>query len=107
MSINKQMPIDANAKPIPGSILGAAIAVTYDTSVDSASNVTLNAATTWIEVAAIGKGLFMRYASGASSSAFDEFIPADTVRGFARPDGVTVVSVIEEATSAHAVIIEK
>ncbi len=107
MRITKFQPIDANQKPISGSLVGTAIAVTYNASISSAVDVTLNAATTYFEVSAIAKGIFLRYQATASSSDFDEFIPQDTIRGFQVPDGVTVISVIQQASSGAVAIIQK
>lgn len=100
-------PVDASFKPIStGSQMGTALAVTYDATISSATSVTLNASTTSFEVSAIDKGIFLRYAAGASSSAFDAFIPANTTRTFVVQTGVTVISVIEESATAKVVVIE-
>lgn len=101
------LPIDGNNKPVQLSPRGTAIAVTYDATISSATTVTLNAATTYIEVTAIDKAIFMRYAASVTSSAFDEFIPQNTTRAFVRPVGVTVISVLEEAATAKVVVVEK
>lgn len=85
----------------------AALAVTYDTSISAATDITLNAATTFLEINAVSEGVFLRYASTASSVNFDEYIAADTTRHYAVPEGVTVISVIERAASAAVVVIEK
>lgn len=106
--INAPQPIDANNKVIPlGALEGTAYAKTYDSTLSSASDIVLNASTTSIIVTAITKGVFMRYAATASSTDFDEFIPADTTVVFARPAGVTTISIIEQTTSAAVVVIEK
>lgn len=80
---------------------------TYDTTISSATNITLNISTSIIEVTAINNGIFLKYGSNASSSDFDEFILADSTRHFVVPAGVTVISIIEETASAKAVVIEK
>lgn len=105
--ITQPLPIDANDKPIQTAPVGVALAVTYDSSMNTATNVTLNASTTYIEVSAVLKGLFLRWGATATSSAFDEYITAEQTRGFGIPDGITVVSFIEEAASAHLVLVEK
>lgn len=84
-----------------------ALAVTYDTSVSAATDVTLNASTTVIEVTAITQGIFVRFAATASSSNFDAFVPAGATRTFVVPAGVTTVSFIEEAASAKLVLVER
>lgn len=101
------LPSDQKGDMIPLTTPTNAIAVTYDTSISSATDITLNANTALIEVTAINNGVFLRYASTASSSAFDEFILADSTRHFVVPAGVTTISVIEETASAKVVVIEK
>ena len=85
----------------------AALARTLDTTISSATSVTLNVATTLIEVTALTQGIYMRYSAGASSSNFDEFIPANSTRHYVKPSGVTVVSFLEVAASATLIVIEK
>lgn len=101
------LPSDQGGGRIPLTTPTTALAVTYDTSVSSATDITLNASTSLIEVTAINAGIFLRYASTASSTTFDEFILADSTRHFVIPGGVTVISVIEETAGAKAVVIEK
>lgn len=98
---------DADNITMQGSApVGSPLAKTYDATISSATSVTLNAATTYFEVTAIDKAIFVKYAAGASSSDFDAIVPQNTTRGFAVPSGVTVVSVIEEAATAKVVITE-
>jgi len=101
------LPVDQKGSMIPLTTPTNALAVTYDTSISSATDITLNANTSLIEVTAINNGVFLKYGSTASSSAFDEFILADSTRHFVVPAGVTVISIIEETASAKAVVIEK
>jgi hypothetical protein len=108
MKINASMPVDANYKLIPnGDLVGTVLATTYDATISSATSITLQAGTTGIIVSAIDKGIFLRFQAGASSTAFDGFIPANTTVVFARPEDCTVISVIEEAATAKVVVIEK
>jgi hypothetical protein len=83
------------------------LARTYDTTISTATDITLQTNTHFLRVCAIGEGVFLRYAATASSVNFDEYIPADTVQDFQVPVGVTVISVIERAASAAVVVIEK
>ncbi len=101
------MPIDGNDSKIPLTQSTVALAVTYDTTISSATSVTLNASTTLLEVSAIAQPIFMRYQASVSSTLFDEFIQAGTTRHYVVPIGVTVVSFIEQAASATLVCIEK
>ena len=101
------LPMDGDGNPLSIVPARAALAVTVDASVSGATDITLNAATQFIEVNALSKGVYMRYAATASASDFDEYIAADQVRHYAIPDGVTIISFIEEAASAKIVVIEK
>lgn len=102
------LPRDANNNVIPNvPPAKTAIAVTYDATISAATSITLNAATTFLEVTAIDKGVFLRYAASVSSTAFDEFVPLNTTAFFVVPAGVTVISVIEEAATGKVVVVEK
>jgi len=101
------LPSDQQGDMIPLTTPTNAIAVTYDTSISTATDIVLNSATALIEVTAINNGVFLRYASTASSANFDEFILADSTRHFVIPAGVTTISVLEETASAKVVVIEK
>lgn len=81
-----------------------ALAETYDTTITSATSITLNAKTSIIEVSAIDSGVFLKYSAGVSTSAFDEYILADTVRHYVIPNGITIISVIGDGA---VVVIEK
>lgn len=89
------------------------LATTYDATISSSTTVTLNSGTTYIEVTALLKGVFMKWGATASSSSFDEFIPPDSTRQYVvlvNPTTkalYTTVQFIEEAASAHLVVIEK
>lgn len=84
-----------------------ALEETYDPTISSSTEVTLNAATTLIEVSAISQGIFMKWGGTASSSDFDEFIQAGSTRHYVVPAGQTTVQFIEQAASAALVLIEK
>lgn len=104
---NTQTPVDANDKPIAGSNQsGTSLAVTYDATLSSASDITLNAATTSFEVSAFTQSVLVKYAATASTSSFNAVVPANTTRMFIKPDGVTVISIIEAAASAATAVIE-
>lgn len=102
-----RLPIDDNNKGIQLTQATEALATTVDSTISSATSITLNTATTLIEVNALSQGIYLKYAAGASSSDFDEFIPAGVPRHYIVPDGVTVISVIEQAASATVIVIEK
>lgn len=96
------LPIDGNQKPVMLTPPKAALAVTVDDTISSATDVSLNANTTFIEVNAINAGIYMRYAATASASNFDEYIQANSTRHFYIPNGVTTLSFIQDATSGTA-----
>lgn len=88
------------------------LATTYDATISSSTTVTLNSGTSLIEVTSLLKGTFMKWGATATSSAFDEFIAPDITRFYVIPNdstGVkyTTVQFIEEAASAHLVVVEK
>ncbi len=83
------------------------LAITYNTSISSSATVTFNAGTTYIEVTAIDKGIFMKWNGTASSSSFDEFIGLNQTRTYILPAGVTTAQFIQETTTAKLVVIEK
>lgn len=98
---------DASGQLIPLTISTEALARTLDATISSATSITLNAATSIIEVTAIDKGIYLRYSAGVTSSNFDEYIAANTTRHYIIPFGVTVISVLEAAATATVIVIEK
>ena len=78
---------------------------TYDATISSTTEITLNANTSVIEVSAIDKGIFMKWGAAATSSDFDEFIPANTSKLFVKM--AATVQFLEEAATAKLVVIEK
>lgn len=83
------------------------LVATYDATISSSTALTLNSGTTSIQVTAVLKGIFLKWDATASSSAFDEYIPAETTNVYVRPSGTTTANFIEEAASAHLVVLEK
>jgi len=104
---SQAVPRDATNTPLPLTPAKGPLSKTNNASLSSAVDVTLNANTTLLEVSAITAGIFMRYASTASSANFDEFIQAGSTRHFVKPATVTVVSFIQQAASATLILIEK
>lgn len=82
------------------------LVATYDATVSSSTAITLNSATTYIVVSAIDKGLFLKWNATASSSSFDEFIPANTTRIYIT-NGATTANFIEQASAAVLICLEK
>lgn len=83
------------------------LVATYDATISGSTAITLNAGTTYIVVSAIAKGIFLKWNATASSSAFDEFIPADTTHVYVVPAGTTTANFIEQASAANLVCLEK
>lgn len=91
---------DDNRVPIQGSFTQVALEETYDATISSSTAITLNAATKNISVSAVDKGIFLKWGATAASTDYDEFIPANTERKFAVPNGQTSVQFIEQAATA-------
>lgn len=91
---------------IQEAVTSKPLAVTYDATVSSSTAVTLNAATTGIEVTAIDKPILLKWDATASTSAFDGVIPANATRVFTVPRGTVTANFIEQAATAVLVCIE-
>jgi hypothetical protein len=81
------------------------LAATYDATVSASTTITLNTGTSVIIVSAIDKGIFMKWGATASSSSFDNFIPANTTARFVVL--AATVQFIEESATAKLVVVEK
>jgi len=78
---------------------------TYDSTVSASTEVTFAAGTTYIEVSAIDKGVFLKWGATAASSDFDEFISANTTRVY--PILAATAQFIQESVTAKLVVVEK
>lgn len=107
MTLTDNLPKDGSNKALQLVPAKEALATTVDSTISSATTITLNSATTLIEVNALDKPIYLKYGTGASSSDFDEFIHAGGTRHYVVPEDVTQISVIEQASGATAVVIEK
>lgn len=84
------------------------IVATYDASISASTEVTLNAATSWLEVSAITSGIFLRWGTAdVSTSAFDEYISPGTTRIYIRPINTTAVNFIQAVSDGVLVVLEK
>ncbi len=92
--------------PITPAPTSTPLAKTYDATISSSTEVTLNSATTGIEVTAIDKAVLLKWGATASTSAFDGVVPANTSKVFSVPRGTTTVQFIEESATAKLVCIE-
>ena len=102
------LPIDDNRNVVQITPAVVALAITYDATISVSTEVTLNAATTIIEVGAIDKAILLSWGTADVSTAnFDEVIPANTVRHFYIPSEITAVNFIEQAATAILAVVEK
>ena len=96
---------NAEVVQLPSSTV--ALAVTVDSSITASTEVTLNSATNFIQVDAVSGGVYLKYNGTASASSFDEYIQSGgTIHRFLGED-IASIQVIEEASGAKAIIIEK
>lgn len=102
------LPVDGANKDIAyGNLVGDVLAVTYDATISSASDVTLNSSTTSFEVLAITQAVMVRFAATASTSNFDAVVAANQSKVFYRDPSVTVISVIQAAATGAMAVIER
>ncbi len=108
------IPTDANSKPVQITPSVVALEETYDTTVSTTTEITLNTSTTFIEVTAVDEGIFMKWGTADVTNAdFDEYIAKNTTRQYYIPvDSTTkilftAVNFIERSTTALLVVIEK
>ncbi|KKN14461.1 hypothetical protein LCGC14_0995830 [marine sediment metagenome] len=87
---------------------------TYDASIGSSTEITLNSDTTLIEVSAIDKTILLNWgATSASTSVFDEVINLNSTRQFLVPVDTstkvlfTKVNFIEQEAGAVLCVVEK
>jgi len=83
------------------------LVATYYATISASTAITLNAGTTYIEVTAVDKGVFLKWDATASSSAFDEYINQNTTRTYKVPSGTTTANFIQQAATAILVVLEK
>ena len=91
-----------------------ALEETYDATISATVELTLNAATTLIEVSAIDKSIVLKWGTtDASTTDFDEVINLNTTRQFHVPVDTstgkryTAVNFIEQVATAILAVVEK
>lgn len=101
---------------IPLAPTGAALAVTVDATISTATQIDLQTSTTFLRVYAKTKDVVLRWgttaAAAATTTAFDEVIPAGQIVDIVRAsdsngDMYASCNVIELEASASIVVIEK
>lgn len=86
----------------------AAINRTVDNSISTSTEITLDKATTYLQVYAIAKDVYLKWGTAdVTASNFDEVIPAGQVFHFLKPENVTAVNLIEREAGATVIVIEK
>ena len=101
------LPLDLNRNPIQLMPAKVSLASTYDTTVSASTEITLNAATSMIEVSAITQAILMKWGTAdVSTSSFDHIIQAGSTMQFVVPIDTTAVNFIEQAASAILVVNE-
>lgn len=98
----RSFPKDGNGTPFPIPVAPPVVALeeTYDATISGSTAITLNTATTMIEVTAIDKAIFMKWGGTAASTDYDHCIPLNSTRYFLVPSGITTVEFIEQAATA-------
>lgn len=89
--------------PVPK---GVPLATTYDATISTSTALTLNVATTLIEITAIDKAIFYKWGATASSSAFDGIVAANSSKLVPVPFGKTSIQFIEEIATAKLAVVE-
>lgn len=85
---------------ISSAVTSKPIVSTYDATISSSTAITLNAATTGIEVTAIDKAILLKWDATASTSSFDGIIAPNTTKVFMVPRGTVTANFIEQSTTA-------
>lgn len=107
------LPRDDNRSPMQLAPTGAAKAVTLDTTISSSTEITLNAATTFLRIYATTQDVYFKWGTAdVTSSNFDEIIPAGQIVDLPMAvdsSGVkyTAVNLLERSASAAIIVIEK
>lgn len=101
------LPKDANRESVPLMPPKIAIEETYDATISASTEITLNVATTLIEVTVLDKPVFMKWGTtDASSTDWDHLLPSNSITAWEVPTdsatGVcyTAVNFIEQAATA-------
>lgn len=84
------------------------LVATYDATISASTAITLNAATTYIEVSAVTSGIFLKWdgTASAATGGFDEYISPGTTRVY-YSKGKTTANFIEAAANGILAVLEK
>lgn len=107
------LPKDANMTSMQLYPAKVAIEETYDATISSSTEITLNVATSYIVVTAIDKAIFLKWGTAdASTSDWDHCIPMNTSIAFVVPIDTatglryTAVNFIEQSATALLAVSE-
>lgn len=98
--------IDANRRTLVGLPASVALEETYDATISTSTTLTLNAATTLLEITAIGASIFYKWGGTAASTDFDGIVPTNSSKLVPVPNGQTTIQFIEEAATAKLAVVE-
>lgn len=110
------IPVDKKNHPVQLTPRRIALAITVDATISASTEITLNAATTFIRVYATDKDVYLKWGTTDVTAAnFDEVIPANQICDFYVPVNDTVttgvlytaINLIERAATAGVIVIEK
>lgn len=108
------LPKDANSSTLQLSPSSATLARTIDATISASTEITLNAATTFIRVYALDKDVYMKWGvDDVTAANFDEVIPANQICDFMVPIETqpstlyTAVNFIERAATGGVIVLEK
>lgn len=108
MALAKALPIDANTKPVQLTPAVLALAVTVDATISASTEITLQTETSFIRFYATSQDVFLKWGTAdATTTSFDEVLPAGQLCDFFVPKDITAINLIERAASAAVVVIEK
>ena len=81
---------------------------TVDATISASTEIVLNPATTFIEVYAITKDVYLKWGTDdVTASNFDQVIPAGQILKMFVPLNQTAINLIEREASATVIVIEK
>lgn len=98
--------IDENRKQILITPVSLALVETYDATISTSTSVTLNSATTLLEITAIGASIFYKWEGTASSTDFDGIVVVNSTKLVPVPFGQTSIQFIEEVATAKLAVVE-
>jgi hypothetical protein len=101
------LPIDDNRKGIPLAPSRVALARTVDDTISASTEITFNAATTFIRCYAATQDVYLKWGTDdVTASNFDQVLPAGQIVDLVPPTGTTALNIIERTATASCIILE-